>query len=90
MFLNPIFNLLKDNIFNKYKNVKNETTDTKKHEHIDNVREHYKKIVFTAKKDDMTVIERILFNHKYFDECPFAESIFKAIDEFITNNYKAN
>jgi len=90
MFLNPIFNLLKDNVFDEYTNAKKNTTDTKKHEHIENVREHYKKIVFTSKRDEMSTIERVLFNHKYFDECPFAEKIFNSIDSYTRNNHNMN
>ncbi len=89
-FLNSIFDNLKNEQLDVYKSAKQTTIDNGKLENMDKERENYKKIAFTSKKDEMTTIERVLFNHKFFEKCPFSSNILNDIDKYINSNFTKN
>jgi len=85
-FLNPIFKHLENEYSNIFDEAKKEIEEERKLENITRAKNHYKKIVYTNNNDKMSTIERILFNHKFFEKCEFANKIMEDIDIYINNN----
>ena len=75
--LNTVANHLKDKKLSEF------ATKAKDNEHAQQKRNEYKKIVFKAKNDELTVVERSWFNAKYYAFCPFAEKIEDDIKRYI-------
>lgn len=78
MFLNPVFDYLKDQKFQEY----NELAKTD--EEFVTKREEYKKFVFTVKRDEMTCVERILHTHKNYQSCPLMQKIRNDVERYKT------
>jgi hypothetical protein len=82
VFLNPIFTQLRNKKFDEYNN----SSDSEEQKGIK--RDTYKKKVITSKNDEMSAIERELYGHKYYEECPFSEKIYQAIRIAINSQKK--
>lgn len=74
-FLKPLYNRIISTSRTQFHSEIRNTSDNKKKENIDNNLRHYEKL--------LTPIKIALSNHKYFDNCPFAEKIFNDIDLFL-------
>jgi Protein of unknown function (DUF4435) len=77
----PILNTVADNLKNK--KMAEFATKAKDDEHAEQKRNEYKKLVFKAKNDELTAVERTWFNAKYYAFCPFASKIEADIKRYI-------
>jgi Protein of unknown function (DUF4435) len=69
----PILNTVADNL--KSKKLVEFATNAKHDTQAKEKLNEYKKIVFKAKKDELTAVERSWFNAKYYAQCPFTTKI---------------
>ncbi|MEY4904178.1 MAG: hypothetical protein RLZZ292_1993 [Bacteroidota bacterium] len=69
----PILNTVADNL--KSKKLVEFATNAKHDTQAKDKQIEYKKVVFKAKNDELTTVERSWFNAKYYAQCPFTTKI---------------